>query len=80
MSFFIEDMACKYGLAVVFNNTVVHRVLYSREPSNQINNLREELRTDDTIGLRSVAELVEIRLMTDKEFQEIEDDFLRGEN
>lgn len=73
MSFFVEDMECSHGLIVLTRDgKVVHRCLYSKEPSDQINNLREELRYDSDFGLGSIIDDLIIRPMTEEEFKETE--------
>ena len=73
MSFFVEDMECSHGLIVLTEEgIVVHRCLYSQEPSSQVELLREELRYDSDFGFGFMVDDLIIRPMTEEEFKETE--------
>ena len=55
------DMEVNYGLIAVHNGLIVHFVGYTNEPTQEdINSLREELRTDKEFELTEVADLLDI--------------------
>ena len=55
------DFEVNYGLIAVHEGTIVHFVGYANEPTQEdINALREELRTDEEFELTEIADLLEI--------------------
>lgn len=81
MSFFVEDMCCTHGLIVLDEEgNTLHMALYSKEPSSQIENLREELRYDSDFGMGDIVDDLLIRPMTELEMKALEEVFTEEEN
>lgn len=67
----LEKSEWKSGLKVIHNGEVVHYTLYAhRNPHKEIENLKNELRSEEDFDMKNIINEVEISPMTPQEFRE----------